>query len=549
MDAHGKLLGNITVVTQAPLVCPNGTLDVISRNNGSDLLMYSRFAPPINEMVEKVSYPIWCSLGLPGSILSIYIWSRRNMRKQGSVAAAVYQAALGWVDLFFFLVQMMWYLHTAWRLRTLDRIVICEGFAIANYLIQYASPMLTLVFTVERYIAICYPFRAGARNFGNNCKSASHVVLATIFFCALLASVQGVFYTVSNGNCGLRPDFEQEGEPEWLFYTGWIMFTELLMFGLVPIICLILNILVIRALHRLSHEDSGPGKRDRGMPRLPKNNSCARFSTTSSVFLPQLEASFNERQSKQSSTLTLLCVSFYLIFAHLSVAVMVVLYIILPMGDICMTDEEISKDPVWRRHFRFFTVRSLIESFGISHYAAKFYIYLATSAAFREQCANVLCCCKQHNVTVEPSSYQAQIPASLTNGDSTFMGGMMHSTASSNACRGHSTPSIFMPSRRISASSLGSRVFGGGGAGDRRTPRVRPASGLSRTVLNDIAPIPISIAITSNTSVPPCSAPSLPSLKSRDNHVRPNVQRPLYPDNTPIHILCFVCEVASERGN
>lgn len=472
-----------TAVTQAPLVCPNGTLDVLTRNNGSDLLMYSRFAPPINEMVEKISYPLWCSLGLPGSVLSIYIWSRRNMRKQGSVAAAVYQAALGGVDLAFFLVQMIWYLHTAWRLRTLDHSVVCEGFAIANYLIQYTSPMLTLVFTVERYIAICFPFRAGARNFGNSCRSALHVVLASVVFCGLLASVQGVFYTITNGNCGLRPDFEQEGEPEWLFYTGWIMFTELLMFGLVPIICLVFNILVIRALHKLSHDARREAKRDTLLPRPPSNAVYTRYSTTSSAFLPHLEASFNERQSKQSSTLTLLCVSFYLIFAHLSVAVMVVLYIILPMGDICMTDEQIYKDPTWRRHFRFFTVRSLIESFGISHYAAKFYIYLATSAAFRDQCSRILCFCRRPSLPIEQSSNQEPVIGSLANGGSALFSAFAPSVLSSNARLGTSTASIFLPSKRLSISSTGSKVFA---MGERRQPRERPSAGMSRTVLNDI---------------------------------------------------------------
>lgn len=475
--------GNISaVVTQSALACPNGTLDVIARNNGSDLLMYSRFAPPINEMVEKVSYPLWCSLGLPGSILSIYIWSRKNMRKQGSVAAAVYQAALGWVDLCFFLVQMMWHLHTAWQLRTLDHSVICEGFAIANYLIQYASPVLTLVFTVERYIAICFPFRAGARNFGNSCKSALHVVLATILFCALLASVQGVFYTINDGNCGLRPDFEQAGEPEWLFYTGWILVTELLMFGLVPIICLVLNILVIRALHKLSLEESSTSKRDQILSRLRAANGCARFSTTSSIFLPQFEASFKERQSKQSSTMTLLCVSFYLIFAHFSVAVMVVLYSLLPMGDLCMTDEEIARDPIWRRHFRFFTVRSLIECFGTSHYAAKFYIYLATSAAFRQQCALIFCCFNRSSVSAEPNSCQDGTSLSLTNGGTHFVSPAMHCRGASIRRFGASAATILSPSRHISISSTGSRIFGSGAG--RRTPRLRQPGGLSRTVLN-----------------------------------------------------------------
>ncbi|VDK69579.1 unnamed protein product [Dibothriocephalus latus] len=405
-------------------VCPNGSLDVLARNNGSDLLLYSRFAPPINQIVEKASYPLWCIIGLPGSILSMYVWSRRSMRRTGSPAAAVYQSALGGVDLVFFVVQLFWYLHMAWQLRTLDRPGVCEGFAIANYLIQYASPMLTLVFTVERYIAVCFPFKV-----------------------------------------------------------------EMLVFGMIPIICLILNLLVIRELHKLAKDDKELNREcyPTLIGRQARAQSSARLSTTSSVFLPQLAAAMADSTTKQSSTLTLLCVSFYLIFAHFSVAVMVLLYIILPMGDLCMTDDQIAHDPTWRRHFRFFTVRSLIESFGISHYAAKFYIYLATSAAFRQQCSNLFHCYRQDTIdqlsNQEPSSGMRF--SGLGNGGSTIFSATQPTMGSSTFRFGSSRLSIYAPSKRWSVSSFGSRNL----FNDRKVSycgRQRPQAGISRTVLNEI---------------------------------------------------------------
>ncbi|VDL89946.1 unnamed protein product [Schistocephalus solidus] len=478
-----------TSTDNATNLCPNGNLDVLARNNGSDLLLYSRFAPPINQIVEKASYPLWCLIGFPGSILSMWIWSRRSMRRTGSPAAAVYQSALGGVDLVFFIVQLFWYLHMAWQLRTLDRAGVCEGFAIANYLIQYASPLLTLVFTVERYLAVCFPFKVGARNFGNSCRSAIHIVIGSLFFCGCLASVQGVFYTVTDGNCGLRPMFEISGTSEWLFYTVWIMFTEMLIFGMIPIICLILNLLVIRELHKLAKDDKELNREvyPQLINRQAITHSSARVSTTSSVFLPQLAAAISENTTRQSSTLTLLCVSFYLIFAHFSVAVMVLLYIILPMGDLCMTDDQIAHDPTWRRHFRFFTVRSLIESFGISHYAAKFYIYLATSAAFREQCSKLFHCCGHDTI----DQLSNQDPSSglrfsgLGNGGSTTISPLQPTMGSSTFRFGSSKLSVYVPSKRWSVSSFGSRNL----YNDRKISyggRQRPQAGISRTVLNEI---------------------------------------------------------------
>lgn len=152
-----------------------------------------------------------------------------------------------------------------------------------------------------------------------------------------------------------------------------------------------------------------------------------------------------------------------------------------------MNDEQIAKDPVWRRHFRFFTVRSLIESFGISHYAAKFLIYLATSGAFREQCGYILCPCCRSSMdknAVLDTSYNPRLGNGI-NGSSMIFNHIQPSIDSSMYRLGVSKGSLAAPSKRWSVSSWGSRVI----SGERRpsyVSRQRPQPGISRTVLNEI---------------------------------------------------------------
>jgi len=46
-----------------------------------------------------------------------------------------------------------------WQVGTLNYPVICEVFAFVYLVPQYLAPTLVLGFTVERFIAICYPYQ------------------------------------------------------------------------------------------------------------------------------------------------------------------------------------------------------------------------------------------------------------------------------------------------------------------------------------------------------------------------------------------------------
>ena len=84
-----------------------------------------------------------------------------------------------------------------------------------------------------------------------------------------------------------------------------------------------------------------------------------------------------------AATVTLLAVSFYLIFTTLPVTVCYVLQLIFVQGPTDITLEEMALHPTWQRHFRFFAIRKIIEEIGMSHYACNFFIYVLTGKLFR----------------------------------------------------------------------------------------------------------------------------------------------------------------------
>ena len=78
-------------------------------------------------------------------------------------------------------------LKYAWSWQTTGYPVFCELHAVLYMAGQYTSPTLVLGFTVERYIAICHPFRKE-----RYCKVtvAARVSFVMVMFCLALASAQ-----------------------------------------------------------------------------------------------------------------------------------------------------------------------------------------------------------------------------------------------------------------------------------------------------------------------------------------------------------------------
>jgi len=79
------------------------------------------------------------------------------MRRNNS--SAVYLATLSVNDTLFLLLHVLQELQYAWQQRTVDYPIICETYAFIYIVTQYLAPMLVLGFTVERFIAVCYPYQ------------------------------------------------------------------------------------------------------------------------------------------------------------------------------------------------------------------------------------------------------------------------------------------------------------------------------------------------------------------------------------------------------
>lgn len=108
-------------------------------------------------LVDRAVTPIWYAVGIVGNVLSALVWLQRRVRRNNS--SAVYLATLSVNDTLFLLLHILLDLGTAWEVQTLDYPVVCEAFSLIYLVTQYLAPTLVLGFTVERFIAVCYPYQ------------------------------------------------------------------------------------------------------------------------------------------------------------------------------------------------------------------------------------------------------------------------------------------------------------------------------------------------------------------------------------------------------
>lgn len=108
-------------------------------------------------------------------------------------------------------------------------------------------------------------------------------------------------------------------------------------------------------------------------------------ASSSSAAIGAMQGAFRP----SATTVMLLAVSFYLIATTLPVTMCYVLFLSFPEGNHSITDADGGQarwaDPTWSRHYVYRGVRTVVEEFGMSHYACNLYIYLATGRIFRRE--------------------------------------------------------------------------------------------------------------------------------------------------------------------
>ncbi|KAL3866879.1 hypothetical protein ACJMK2_044132 [Sinanodonta woodiana] len=161
--------------------------------------------------------------GYSGNILAFLLWIRKPMlHSSGS-----YLAALAMSDLAFLILDLLYSLHTEWGINALNVPILCETFTILYHTTQYTSPLLTLGFTTERYIAIKFPLK---RKIYCTPKRAITMMI-------FLVSLSLALYSKLK-ECVRRKDKLE-------IWESWIWSTEMAMFLAVPVMILALNMLAI----------------------------------------------------------------------------------------------------------------------------------------------------------------------------------------------------------------------------------------------------------------------------------------------------------------
>jgi hypothetical protein len=407
---------------------------VFQRHTNSEL--YAIYRPSI-DAIDRYVTPIWYTAGFPGNALAFLIWIRPRMR----ASSGCFLAALAFNDLLFLSLHLVFELQATWDVRLVERPGVCQAFPIVFLAAQYLNPLLVLGFSVERYIAICHPFR---RPTYCTTSRAVRVIVALAVFSLALHSVQGYFWHYNDGDCRLRAAVTESGADS--LWSIWSWTTELVVFGVVPLVILVLNAAVIAETRRLcTVSSSGSGS----------NGNCSTSSSTASTRnhllngdgssphrrMSPLQILLSHRQSAHlqlqapvaclrryrrhgfrtaATTVMLMAVSFYLIVATLPVTLCYVLHLSFPEGNLALDDEAIWSDSTWQAHFDYWNVRTIIQELSMSHYACNFYIYLATGKLFRQELRAF--CSPRSSLAARRGTFSAAAAAAAA-GDTSATGG------------------------------------------------------------------------------------------------------------------------------
>ena len=294
---------------------------------------YSQFALyyfPQVHLFDKYFTIVLFIIGFPGNFMSFLVWSSKRMYHGNS--AAVYLAALSLNDTIVLAIALFRDLTRTWDVPFYPTPGSCEVLETVTLTVQYASPMFVLAFTIERWLAICRPFMVSRIC---SVKLALRICVGIILLTLLVCSPMA--YLIGTDPLGCQP---RSGA---VFYFTTTL--EILYSLVTPLLVLTFNCLVINEMGKIRR-----AQMKKMMPVMAKSSSRgdeidntgffkrlfrksnvemdAETGIGKSSMLPQ-ESNKRNRESEQggggdgtspkfkSTTIMLLVVSFYVIFATL----------------------------------------------------------------------------------------------------------------------------------------------------------------------------------------------------------------------------------------
>lgn len=339
------------VSVESRMACNNTTyIELINGSISLQLKLYKysffvenlNFNTPTAMMISKCVTPVWIVIGVFGNIISAIAWASPRMRTCSTVS--YYLTCLAVADLTFLILHLIYELENPWLLGTLDVQGWCQIFSMANIAVQYFCVFLVFAFTVERFLSVCHPFKSERFS-----KSRTPRTILCLFVLSLILSVpQGYFWVINKvGECQFRLSDGTMQSPS--FFATYTWCTELIIFLLLPVIVLLLNVTVIykiRSVGNLKVGRSSHIARDARAPFSVNETSMsalvAEMESLQAKNLGRNNGGYNS--SSKGSTVTLLWVSFYLIFTMLPNTFMYAMQYNFPYGAMPCRIEDMAFD-------------------------------------------------------------------------------------------------------------------------------------------------------------------------------------------------------------
>ncbi|TNN07163.1 hypothetical protein EWB00_007922 [Schistosoma japonicum] len=197
---------------------------------------------PIFLYIVRTFMLIWLISGLFGNFISFIIWISKQQRRKNS--SAIYLAALSLTDLILILLLLNYDLERYWCVRGVTIIPgICQIFQCLFIFTQYYSIVLVFGFTLERYLAVCFPFKR--HKLCTTQRAILAVIILSLFIIGPTLS-QAILWTFENGECRMRIQVAMDERFQTLLFVQEVLFSLV-----IPLATLVFNILVLCEMRRL----------------------------------------------------------------------------------------------------------------------------------------------------------------------------------------------------------------------------------------------------------------------------------------------------------
>ena len=334
------------------MACNNTTYFEMLQNNTELLLeLYKasyyvgilNYHIPVAMKVNKIVTPIWVVIGVFGNIVSAMVWANPRMRTCNT--AAYYLTCLSIADLTFLILCFIYELENPWLLGPVDLVGWCQIFNMANMAVQYFCVFLVFAFTVERFLSMWFPFKS--ERFGKT--RTPRIILCLLGVAVALSLPQLYFWAISPlvGECQLRPHLSNKSDVS--FFSIFIWCTELAVFGVLPLVVLLLNTAVLYKIRHIGKLSVGSAAHHNGKSscRSEPDQSASLLKSARGAKDPQQNSRANggaKTSSSASTTATVLWVSFFLILTMLPNTLMYAMQEMVSFGPMPCRVEDMSGD-------------------------------------------------------------------------------------------------------------------------------------------------------------------------------------------------------------